>query len=147
MSYEMLWEGAQDFQEFLDMTKGRKGTVKFIPLEGEKLRSQQQNKAIHLDCKLVAQRLNDANISAKDLFSCAREEIGVTEELMKEFWRYVIKEGFGLEPKTRKLSTKQVSEIRGVIEMAIAKRLGVDIGSFPSIDGMSLEALIKAGQN
>lgn len=139
----MLWEGAQDFQAFLDMTKGQKGTVKFTPLEDEKLRTQQQNKAIHLDFKLVAQRLNEANISAKDLFSCAREEIGITEELMKSFWHYVMEEGFGLEPKTRKLSTKQVSEIRGVIEMAISKRLGVDIGPFPSIDGMSLDELIK----
>jgi hypothetical protein len=52
---------------------------------------------------------------------------------VKQFWHKVLFD-MGLNPKTSDLNTKQVSEIREGIAAALAMRLGIDIGDFPSIE-------------
>ena len=140
---KMLWQGHKDFQEFISLVDGRECEISIKPLEGEKLRTALQNKAMHKDMSNTAKVLNDNNVSAKDLFSCARSEIGITDRLIKEFWYFVMEEGFGLPPKTSKLSTRQVTEVREVIARAISVRLGVDIGDLPSLESMSSSSLIN----
>jgi hypothetical protein len=134
MPKEMLFEGKMgDFQEFLDLMEGKPCLVTIKPVADDKLRTLQQNKAIHKDCANTAKILNDNNVSAKDMFACSRAEIPVNEVMVKELWHAVMI-ALGLPPKTSKLNTKQVSEVREIVERALAKRLGVDIGPFPSLD-------------
>ena len=93
---KMLWQGHKDFQEFISLLDGRECEISIKPLEGEKLRTALQNKAMHKDMSNTAKVLNDNNVSAKDLFSCARSEIGITGRLIKEFWHFVMEEGLSL---------------------------------------------------
>ena len=106
----------------------------------KKTRSNLQNKAMHKDFDNVAKICRHNNVTADMLFSLGNYDMPVTPEIMKEFWHSVI-ENMGLQPeektkKTSKLSTKEVNDIRAGIEMAFAKRFGVDIGPFPSMESL-----------
>ena len=129
---KMLFENQiGDFQQLIDLIAGRPCEITIKPLDGDKLRTAQQNKALHKDFANTAKALRNANISAKDMFSCTREAVGINEVMVKEFWHSVMI-AMGLEPKTSKLTTTQVTKVRQLIERAFAMRLGVDIGEFPN---------------
>ena len=132
---EMLYEGMSDFQAFLELTKGKPCKITIEPVEGEKLRSLQQNKALHLDFKNTAKILNDNGITAEALFSCAKDAVPVNESIVKQYWHSVL-ELMGMPPKTSKLTQAEVSIVREAIERAFAIKFGLDIGDFPSLESL-----------
>lgn len=108
--------------------------------DDEKQRTLLQNAALHKDFASTAKVCNDNGITAASLFAIPREGSPVTLELVKEFWHNVLVT-MGLPPKTSKLTTKQVTEIREGIERAFATRRYVDIGDFPSMESLMRQSI------
>lgn len=129
----------QELLRLIDSGKEFKVTVEEIK-DDEHKRTLLQNAAMHKDFANVAKICNDNGITASSMFAIPREDSPVTPELVKEFWHNVLV-SMGLPPKTSKLTTAQVSEIRQGIERAFAMRRGVDIGEFPSLDSLMNNSL------
>jgi hypothetical protein len=121
----------QELFRMIDSGKTYAVTIKEI--SGDKLRTAQQNRALHKDFRNTADICNRNNVTADMLFKAVRSEFPVNDVIVKQFWHKVLAD-MGLNPKTSDLNTKQVSEIREGIAAALAMRLGIDIGDFPSIE-------------
>jgi hypothetical protein len=97
---------------------------------GRGTRSDQQNKAIHLFCRLLADALNDAGL---DVRKTMKQDFDVpwNETLVKELiWKEVQKAMFN-KKSTTQLSKTEVGDVYEVINRNIAERHGVYV-PFPS---------------
>lgn len=130
----------QDCMRHIDNEKHYVVTVEEVTDKNR--RTVQQNAALHLDFKNTAEACNEAGLTAASMFAIPREDSEVTPELVKEFWHNVLV-NMGMEPKTSKLTTAEVTVVREAIERAFAMRRGVDIGNFPSLESMCRESLVK----
>lgn len=93
-------------------------------------RSQQQNKAIHLYCTMVAEALND---SGQDMRKVLRPEVDIpwTMETVKEFiWRPVMKAMTNKESSTE-LTEQEITPIWEVLHRSFSSKYGIDV-RFPS---------------
>lgn len=108
--------------------------------DDEKQRTLLQNSALHKDFANTAKRCNEVGITATSMFTIPREECEVTPEMVKEFWHCVLK-NMGMEPKTSKLETHEVTLVREAIAAAFATRRGLDIGDFPSLESLMRQSI------
>ena len=98
----------------------------------KKIRTNQQNKAIHLLYNLLAESLNEAGF---DMKKTLREDFDIpwTAYNIKEFmWRPVQLAVCG-KKSTTQLTTKDINDIYDIIMKAIGERTGSYI-PFPSIE-------------
>lgn len=124
--------------ELMEMAKNADAKV----VISRKQRTRKQNAALHLDFDNVAKICRENNITADMLFAMGHAMMEVDADIMKSFWHGVLG-NMNLEKKTSKLDTSQITEIREGIARAFIIRFGVDIGEFPSIEGLMLEHQIN----
>lgn len=129
----------QEAMRHIDNPGKYKVTIEEIK-DDEQQRTLLQNSALHKDFANTSKICNDNGITAASLFAIPREDSQVTPELVKEFWHNVLVT-MGLPPKTSRLTTKQVTEVREGIERAFAMRRGVDIGDFPSLESLMRQSV------
>jgi hypothetical protein len=102
-------------------------------MEKEKKRTPQQNRAMHLAFKLLADRLNDAGF---DMKKTLKPEIAIpwTEESIKEhLWRPVQIALFNKQ-STAELTTKEIDPIYETLIKFLAQKHLIDGVPFPSIE-------------
>ena len=103
-------------------------------------RTKQQNKAMHLFFREVADELNDRGYSVNDR-QVIRMDIPFTPEIIKELmWKRLMFAMFPGVTSTKELSTKQVDRVYEVFNRMLADNWHVHI-PFPSI-----ESLIQASE-
>ena len=91
------------------------------------VRTDQQNKALHLWFRLLAEALNEKHYDFRDL----RIEIQPTEYLVKKYmWKPVQEEMYG-NKSTKLLEIDQVSVLYDILNKALGERLGVHV-PFPT---------------
>jgi hypothetical protein len=95
----------------------------------EKIRTQQQNKALHLWCQQVADTLNEGGISYKMLLDGL--EIDQTMETIKSLFRLIAGAKFGVK-STSELTTKQLMDTFEEFNKHLATK-GVYV-AWPSIE-------------
>ncbi len=100
--------------------------------EKRKIRTLQQNKAIHLYCEMIAEVLNDFGVTHKFRGIRGKElEVRFTKTLVKEvIWRPIQMSLFD-KKSTTELTTKEVTEIAEPLEKFIAENYAIDL-PFPS---------------
>lgn len=141
-------ETQEDYSRMIDESCPVLNDGKVLVFEWEstsnakKIRTAKQNRSMHKDFDNVAKICNDNNITAEMLFSLTQTHFNVTPEAVKEFWHGVL-DKMGLEPKTSKLETHEVTQVRQGIEAAFALRFGVDIGDFPSEESMINQSRVR----
>jgi hypothetical protein len=97
-------------------------------------RTIQQNRALHLYFRLLAESLNDAGF---DLRKTLRQDIEIpwSERMIKEYlWRPVQKTVLGKDSTTL-LGKKDIDKIYLIIDREISKRTGITI-DFPSLESL-----------
>lgn len=100
-------------------------------------RTSQQNKAINLYCRQLAEALDAAGYSVMEVMR-HDAEIPWSEELAKDLlWRTVQRAMFGKE-STTELDKQEVSEVYEVVNRHIAQTKGVSV-PFPSEDSRDAE--------
>lgn len=100
------------------------------PIEAPQTRSDQQNKAIHVFCELLAAELNNAGLDMKKVL---KPEIDIpwTKDTIKEYiWRPVQLAQLRKE-STVNLSTKEVSMVWETINRFLGEKHGVHV-PFPT---------------
>ena len=103
----------------------------------EKQRTQQQNRALHLWFRHLAEELNAAGL---DMRATLKPEISIpwTGETIKDFlWRPVQKAQLKKE-STTELTTSEIDVIWETLNRHLGEKFGVHV-PFPSIEELSLE--------
>ncbi len=102
------------------------------------VRTDQQNKALHLWFRWVADALNEKHYDFRDL----RVEIAATEHLVKELmFKPVMQHTYG-KISTTKLEKNEVSVLYDVLNRAFGEKLGINV-PFPSEEDVQ-DAMRKA---
>jgi hypothetical protein len=97
----------------------------------EHKRTNQQNRAIRLYCKMVAQQMNEAGHEIEIRICGKRARISATpENVLENIWR-VIQVAMGLPHSTTKLATTDVTRVYAEMSRLLAESFGLDI-PFPS---------------
>ena len=109
-----------------------------ITIEVKKQRTKPQNRSIHLFCTMLADRLNSTGMdmvrSIKILRKSPEVAIPWTPEAVKKWlWHPVQKAMFDIE-STTELDTRQVDQVKNVLNKNLADKLGVSC-DFPSARG------------
>ena len=97
-------------------------------------RTDTQNAAIHVFCRLIAEELNAAGYELKVDSPVFRREVEVpwTQESVKDFiWRRVQMSLYPEKESTVKLERTEVSEVADVISRYLGEKFGVQV-NFPS---------------
>ena len=97
-------------------------------------RTDTQNAAIHVFCRLIAEELNAAGYEMKVDSPVLKSQIEVpwTQESVKDFiWRKVQMSLYPEKESTVKLERAEVSEVADVIIRYLAEKFGVQV-NFPS---------------
>jgi hypothetical protein len=94
------------------------------------IRTIQQNKALHLYCKMLAEALNDAGLDMKKTLK-AEIDIPWNKERVKEFLWKPIQEAMTNKMTTTALTTIEPSGIYLVLDRHLSEKFGIHV-SWPS---------------
>jgi len=94
-------------------------------------RTQQQNKALHKYCELLAEALNDAGFDQKVVLSYRTVDVPWDKDRVKlNLWQDLQKAMFG-KKHTSELSTGEVNEVYEVLDRWTAQHFGIHV-PFPN---------------
>ena len=97
----------------------------------ERKRTSQQNRAIRLYCKMVAQQMSEAGYDMEIRVMRKRAKISATpENVLENIWR-VIQVAMGLPVSTTNLAPADVGRVYNEMARLLAETYGIDI-PFPS---------------
>ncbi|MCF7836011.1 MAG: hypothetical protein K9M15_02725 [Candidatus Marinimicrobia bacterium] len=96
----------------------------------DKQRTSAQNKALHKDCDLIAEKLNDAGYTVQKVIKI---DIPFTTTWVKEFmWKPIQKKMIGKTSTTElKKSDRSIEEIHDVLMQQLGEKLGIEYHEFP----------------
>ena len=112
-----------------------KGIRSFKVKPIQELRTENQNRALHLWLTQIADELNANGITAQQIFSKPVEHFW-TPELVKEMWRKIQKAMFNERSTTKLKKTEQIDKIVDVFTKMIAERAQIQCPPFPSIENL-----------
>lgn len=99
-------------------------------------RTTKQNNSLHVYFQILADRLNEAGLTVRQVIEHINKsgvEIEWTEKLTKELWRGVQKAQLQ-KSSTTKLTTDEVDKVYKVLDRFLLEEFGLDV-PFPSDDG------------
>ena len=93
----------------------------------KKTRTGQQNRALHLWLRMMADAMNNAGINTRGLFSALREgfELPIGLEDVKKIVNQVSKDRFGRT--TSKLTTTEIQELYEICNAAFGQSVGISL--------------------
>lgn len=112
-------------------------------MDKEKIRTDKQNKALHLYFTHLAEELNNAGYDMRKILKPS-VDIPWNSKTVKEFlWRPVMKAQLGKE-STTELTTKEIDLIFDTLNRHLSEKFGVSV-MFPSIEQLMMENRLKIG--
>jgi len=102
-------------------------------------RTIQQNRALHLYCKQIADELNKKNIGVTAVL---KPEVSFSMITVKEQLYKPILAALRGKNSTRQMNSKEMNEVYDVMNKVLGERFGIHI-PFPSVDEMLIERQIK----
>lgn len=121
--------------EYEQIAKRSVEVIDQLDKQKEVKRTLNQNAAIHLLFKQLADQLNDSGLDLKKVLLGNPVEIPWTETMVKEIlWRPVQKIQIGKESTTQ-LTSKQVDEVFLTLNRHLGQKLGIQL-DFPSIKSL-----------
>ena len=101
----------------------------------EKIRSSQQNKALHKYYTLIAETLNDGGYDMKKVLKPS-VDIPWSKNTVKEYLWRPLQEAYLLKHSTTKLNTKDIDKVIDILTRHLGEKLGIELPSFPSIESI-----------
>lgn len=98
-------------------------------------RTIQQNSALHLYFRWIAEALNSAGYDLKKVIDCFKDgvEISWTEIMVKEIlWREIQKVMYNKQSTIELSKQEEIDKIHDVLNRFLGERLGIDYIPFPS---------------
>lgn len=112
-----------------------------ITEEPKSPRTGQQNNALHLFCKMLADALNDAG---KDMRIVLKPEYNIpwdTESVKTHIWKPIMKAKFNKESTTQLKKTGEIDEVHKIIMRELGEKFGIEYIPFPVDEKRHLEEL------
>ena len=98
--------------------------------EESRQRTDQQNRALHLFCRLLSKALNDAGLDQRKVMK-SEVEIPWNEESVKtNLWKPIQEAMFGIQ-STADATTKDYSQVYEVLTRHLQTKLGVEVPAWP----------------
>lgn len=98
--------------------------------EESRQRTDQQNRALHLFCRLLSKALNDAGLDQRKVMK-PEVEIPWNEESVKtNLWKPIQEAMFGIQ-STADATTKDYNQIYEVLTRHLQTKLGVEVPAWP----------------
>ena len=109
------------------------------------LRTDRQNRSLHVYLRQVAEILNAAGYSVEQVLTNFTMELSWSEELVKEIlWRTAQKRMLGKQSTTSLLKKDEIDDIVNVITRFLGERLHIENPPpFPSIESLELNEFQK----
>ena len=102
-------------------------------VEPRKLRTSSQNNAIHKDCELIAEKLNDAGLDMRIVLKKDIDIPWTTESVKNHIWRPIMKAMFKKESTTElEKSNEEISKIHEVIMRELGEKWKIEYHLFPN---------------
>ena len=103
-------------------------------------RTNQQNKALHLYCQLVADEMNAAGYDAQTAITLP---ISLTQDIVKEnIFKVIMRALYPDKESTTELSTTEMQNVYEHMNSATAQKFGISM-DFPSDEALAFDALLK----
>lgn len=94
-------------------------------------RTGQQNSALHVDCALIASKLNDAGLDMRKVLKPTYNLPWTLESVKEHIWRPIMKSLYG-HSSTRDLKkVQEIDKIHEVIMRELGEKHGVEWHDFP----------------
>ena len=97
------------------------------------VRTDQQNKAIHLYCERLADALNDAGYEIKKVMAVKTADVPWTKESVKELLWRPLQEAAVDKHSTTSLEVSEVDRVYSILDRHISSNFGVHV-EFPHKD-------------
>jgi len=100
-------------------------------------RTAQQNKALHVWYRLVADELNGAGYDLRKVLSAGKEGIDIewTERMVKDIlWRETQRVMFGKGSTTELSKRAEIDRVVETLNRFLAEKLGIEGVPFPSLE-------------
>lgn len=111
---------------------GEKLTEFLTHFKPKQERTSQQNKALHVDCSLIAGKLNDAGIEKHEFFKQGYFIPWTTISVKDDIFRPVMKIMFKKNSTTEiEKNSNELSEIHDVIMRELGEKHGIEYHDFP----------------
>lgn len=116
-------------------------------------RTGQQNRAIHLDCKLIAEKLDAAGLDMRQVLKPTYSLPWTTESVKEHLWKPIMKALYGFTSTTQLPKGEgKIEHIHEVLMRELGKTHGVEWHDFPNDDVRQLEQLtgpmlVQAGED
>ena len=127
-----------DFQleKAIEELKAQYASKKYVQVQytTTKRRSSRQNNAIHLYCKLAADRLNLHGLDQRKVLKPSFEIPWTQESFKENLWKPIMKAMFEID-STTKLERGQVGQVYEVINRELSREFGVST-EFPDKGGL-----------
>ena len=124
----------EGFTEFLRKQIAEHGSISLKPFAGNKSRTAQQQKAIEVYCRQVADALNDAGYDKVAFYKAVQSKIKLpwTQESVKsEIWK-VVQKAMLKKSSTTQLTKHEVSDIYETINARVLAERGLYV-AFPEV--------------
>lgn len=104
-------------------------------------RTSAQNSALHLDCSLIAQKLNDAGKDMRVVLKPAYNIPWTLESVKEHLFRPVMHAMYGIESTTELQKVGQIEHIHETIMRELGEKHGIEWHDFPSDDAKHREGM------
>ena len=94
-------------------------------------RTDQQNKALHKGCELLAQALNDSGYEMKAVLAAKSADVPWTKDSVKEVLFRPIMRAMTTKLSTTEMNSVEVSKVWDVLNRHLAENFGISV-EFPS---------------
>lgn len=99
----------------------------------QKLRTYMQNRALHKDCDLIAEKLNDAGLDMKKVIKKEIDIPWTTEGVKEWIFKPIMKAMYNKESTTElEKNSGEIEKIHDVIMRELGEKFNVEYHSFPS---------------
>lgn len=120
----------EHFMEDVEVVKEAKGT-----------RTSSQNRALHLDCALIAHKLTDSGLDMRQVLKPSYSLPWTPESVKEHIWKPIMKALYGYESTRDLKKTGEIEHIHNVIMRELGEKHGIEDHTFPNDPKKAEEAL------
>lgn len=115
------WLVRKALRDFIEQNEG-----------GDKARTSKQNSALHVDCQLIADKLNDAGLDQRAVLKPGIEIPWTMKAVKEMIWRPFMKALYHKESTTELNKQQEIEHIHAVIMRELGEKHGIEWHEFPS---------------
>jgi len=94
-------------------------------------RTSDQNRALHLDCKLIAEKLNDAGLDMRRVLKPTYNIPWTTDSVKEHLFKPVMNAMFGHTSTTELQKFYEIDKIHDVLMRELGEKFGIESHEFP----------------